>query len=314
MLNLFAASGHNNYAKSCRLYLQSAVSLEYDFPELYNQFMMGNHTVKRTEKAWSGLWTDLSIEQMLMKSLKGRGGVVGRGITENVLNVWTKTMHRTAEVSAALDECIENPKDYHNHKELGVSRIKRDHDDYGKVSDFFRSNNPFIVSEKLIGLRSGIADDKGIVTSDKAEEIGEAIQKQMTGKTYSTVTIKRSQKVINLQSLYSNVTVEGENLDVNPMTLFLRLITVVTRQPDTEVDSYFQHELAPYPMSLFKDGKMRDGGKSKLKEHLLKNVPMILQRESDEKKRVADGGALLWSVDWKRGGKFKEIFNRYTSN
>ena len=111
-------------------------------------------------------------------------------------------------------------------------------------------------------------DDKGIVTTDKAEEIGEAIQKQMTGKTYSsTVTIKRSQKVINLQSLYSSVTVEGENLDVNPMILFLRLITVDTRQPDTEVDSYFQHELAPYPMSLFKDGKMRDGGKSKLKEH-----------------------------------------------
>ena len=157
-------------------------------------------------------------------------------------------------------------------------------------------------------------DDKGIVTTDKAEEIGEAIQKQMTGKTYSsTVTIKRSQKVINLQSLYSSVTVEGENLDVNPMTLFLRLITVVTRQPDTEVDSYFQHELAPYPMSLFKDGKMRDGGKSKLKEHLLKNVPMILQRESDEKEIVADGGALLWTVDWKRGEKFEEIFNKYTN-
>ena len=47
---------------------------------------------------WSELSTDLSIEQILMKSLKGRGGVIGKGMTEIVLNVWTKTMHRSAEV------------------------------------------------------------------------------------------------------------------------------------------------------------------------------------------------------------------------
>ena len=32
MLNLFAATGHNNYAKTYRLYLQSAISLEKDHP------------------------------------------------------------------------------------------------------------------------------------------------------------------------------------------------------------------------------------------------------------------------------------------
>ena len=35
------------------------------------------------------------------KSLKG--GVIGRGVTKNVLNVWTKTMHRCAEVTGALN-------------------------------------------------------------------------------------------------------------------------------------------------------------------------------------------------------------------
>ena len=63
-------------------------------PEVYKQFLNGEHTVRRTSKSWSGIWTDLSIEQILMKSLKGKGGVVGRGITENVLHVWTSTMHR----------------------------------------------------------------------------------------------------------------------------------------------------------------------------------------------------------------------------
>ena len=83
-----------NYTKSLRLYLQSVDELACTHPEVYKQFLNGEHTVRRTSKSWSGIWTDLSIEQILMKSLKGKGGVVGRGITENVLHVWTSTMHR----------------------------------------------------------------------------------------------------------------------------------------------------------------------------------------------------------------------------
>ena len=47
---------------------------------------------------WSGFWTDLSIKQILMKSLNSRGRVTAKGMTENVLNDWTKIMHRNAEV------------------------------------------------------------------------------------------------------------------------------------------------------------------------------------------------------------------------
>ena len=71
MLNLFAAAGHNNYVQTCQLYLQSSISLEKDHPHIFEYFMLGNHTVRSTEKNWSGIWTDLSIEQILMKSLKG---------------------------------------------------------------------------------------------------------------------------------------------------------------------------------------------------------------------------------------------------
>ena len=102
MINLFAATGHNNYSKTCRFYLQSILTLEKDHPDIFAQFMAGNHTVRRTDKIWSGIWTDLSIEQILMKSLKGRGGVIGKGMSGHVINVWTKTMHRCADVSDAI--------------------------------------------------------------------------------------------------------------------------------------------------------------------------------------------------------------------
>ena len=102
MINLFAAAAHNNYAKTCRLYLQSVDKLEKDHPQIFEQFSFGNHTVRRTDMIWSGLWTDLSIEQILMKSLKDRGGVIGKEMTEIVLKFWTKTMHRSAKVTALI--------------------------------------------------------------------------------------------------------------------------------------------------------------------------------------------------------------------
>ena len=37
-----------------------------------------------------------------MNLLKGRGGVIGKGMTEIVFNVWTKTMHKSDEVIALI--------------------------------------------------------------------------------------------------------------------------------------------------------------------------------------------------------------------
>ena len=59
MLNLFAATGHNNYAKSTRLYLQSIAELEKNQPEVYKEFLKGNHTLRRALKSWTGIWTCL---------------------------------------------------------------------------------------------------------------------------------------------------------------------------------------------------------------------------------------------------------------
>ena len=101
-INLIAATAHNNYAKTCPLYLQSLDKLEKDHPQIFEQFSLGNHTVRRTDRIWSGLWTDLSVKQILMKSLKGRSGGIGKRMAEIVLNVWTKTMHRSAEVIALI--------------------------------------------------------------------------------------------------------------------------------------------------------------------------------------------------------------------
>ena len=66
MLPYFAASGHNLYLKSVRLYLQKMSKLEVDHPDVYRHFVNGLHVIRRSDREWAGLSTDLAIEQCLM--------------------------------------------------------------------------------------------------------------------------------------------------------------------------------------------------------------------------------------------------------
>ena len=79
MLPFFAAAGHNLYLKSGYIYLQQMTELQKTNPEVYHHFTMGNHVVRRTEKFWAGLSTDLVIEQVLMRSIKSVGGMTSSG-------------------------------------------------------------------------------------------------------------------------------------------------------------------------------------------------------------------------------------------
>ena len=92
MLNVFAASGQHHYAKSAPLHLQTMLELPEKFPPIYSLFIKdGFHTVQRSDRFWAGLWSELIIEQCLMRSLKSRDGLTrGRGVTELVRQIWVR--------------------------------------------------------------------------------------------------------------------------------------------------------------------------------------------------------------------------------
>ena len=50
--------------------------LPIDFPWLYNLFQQGYYRIRRSDRFWAGFWTDLVIEQSLMRTAKSceRGG------------------------------------------------------------------------------------------------------------------------------------------------------------------------------------------------------------------------------------------------
>jgi len=100
MINLFPATGHINYAKSSCLYLQLIQQLSNDHPWLYQCFNdQGFHAVRRSNWYWAGLWTDLAIEHLMMRSIKSRGGLTrGREMTEAIRLQWIYSMHECAGI------------------------------------------------------------------------------------------------------------------------------------------------------------------------------------------------------------------------
>ena len=105
MLNLFAASGHINYAMCKRLYLQQIWELEDTHPWLHHKFIDGFHAVLRSDRYWTGLWPDLVIKQTLMRSIENRGGLTrGRGMNESVRRLWVLSLSAVASINHAMTD------------------------------------------------------------------------------------------------------------------------------------------------------------------------------------------------------------------
>ena len=76
MLEVFAAAGHGQYAKAGRLYLEMMSINAFQNKSLFEMFNVdGLHTVRYSTYEWSGVWTDMPIEQNFMKACKSSGGL-----------------------------------------------------------------------------------------------------------------------------------------------------------------------------------------------------------------------------------------------
>lgn len=308
MLPLFASTGHHHYTKCARLYLQMMRQLPVDYPWLNNQFVQEKkHSVFRTDKHWRGIWSDLAIEQILMRSLKSRGGLTrGRGMTQSVRHQWVHTSHQSAAIHNAMSEVTKlETKTSEQHVELGVSRGNRDREDFEKMRNWFKNHNPFENNTaELRSLSTGLKA-KDEVNCDRAVTIGWNLQKSLDNAHISEAKVKRSNQIRTIASSYNNVKVSGKTIDVDPSKLFNRLIAMAQREED--LWKYFDYELTTMPMSLFKDGLMRKTQKVQLKHSLVHKI----EETTATGEVVIDGGFLLHKVRWRKGMTYQEVIDIY---
>ena len=105
MRSNLAALGHNHYTKSLTLYLDKMKLLPESNPDVYDYFKDGLHPIRRSERQWAGLSTDLVIEQELMKSLKSSGGLTrGSRMTACQRNILVMSGPAGAQVNNAMQK------------------------------------------------------------------------------------------------------------------------------------------------------------------------------------------------------------------
>ena len=315
MLPFFAASGHYQYLKSAYVYLQKMMRLEHEHPDVYQQFIQGNHTVRRTDRYWGGLSTDLIIEQVLMRSLKTTGGLTrGRGMSEAQRTLWLLSMPACAEMNHAMQNFSgTNYATSEQHQDASLSRRNRDSHDVKQVVDFLEARSPFEeVDTSLRNIETGVTADKR-VNVDMALDIGKSIIHNMVGQPVEEYVHKRKDQAVPLSD-GTSVKINDDTVSIDPQLLFQRLITVADRC-DEDISTIFKYELSPNPSALFDNtGLPRVAQKSQLADAMWKLGdcgPDLEIQTTESVSYVIDGGSLLQKIPWQKNGTFGTICEQY---
>lgn len=318
MLDIFAAAGHHQYAKGARLYCQLMKELETlpTYKEIFSGFTVHrNHVVRYSSHEWSGIWSDLCIEQTLMKAAKSEGGL-SRGRMKNSNSghkCWVQTLNHFSKVNQLMEADVEQHKPLH--KELAETRVKRDVEAIALALKWFAEHNPFDDKRDkklLVSFSTGYtsnADDT--VNVDRAIDIGRKMQMKLDGKSV-THTMEVKFKAQTLSSLRNIPKINEKKTHLNSIKLFNRL--VIFAQRGMTIETSLRYELTPFPLSLFssKNDKMNKANKADFSNTSLKILTNPLDLMDQQFcTLVVDGGWLLYMVKWERGQTWQEIANSY---
>ena len=167
----------------------------------------GFFTVRRSNKLWAGIWTDMTIEQVLMRAMKTNGGLTrGRGLTESVISRWISTMPACSALAERFEQFnMIRTVSSEQHVELRASRKSRDMKDVDKFYAWISEKIPFSERENLVSLASGCVGDS-TTNCIAAVACGQLAMSKMIGKNFGDVKLKRTDKVRSLASLNSGIT------------------------------------------------------------------------------------------------------------
>ncbi|XP_043269016.1 uncharacterized protein Nepl16 isoform X1 [Venturia canescens] len=314
MIPFFFSSGHHLYAKACLLYVQKMSSLRtaMDFVE-YDKFCkQGYYTIRRSNRFWSGLWTDLTIEQVLMRSIKCSGGLThGRGLTEAVIGKWVLSRAAVLEVINSMELfCSMTFATSEQHVDNRVTRISKDAEDLLKLKHFFTMYNPFPNTDKIVGIYSGMIGDSDTVNCHMAFEIGKALMVNTSNKKFTDVKYKRSSKLVHLATTNSSIkNVSNEDVYISPLLLFQKIALNIENQEEMK-EYCSNYELSPIPMSLFDEQGMRKTAKSAFYSNFNTTQEIVT---SGSITYVVDGGFFLHKLVWQNNTTIKSIISNYVS-
>ena len=150
--------------------------------------------MRRSDRNWAGLSSDLVIEQVLMRSMKTSGGLTrGRGMTEQQRLTWSLSMPACAEINKTMQELTGVSYNMgEQNKDMAKARQARDWKDTHAVLKYLQEGNPFSSDTSLLYISTGV-HAHSTVNVDQAKDVGKAILASMEGKTAAEYSFKRKQ-------------------------------------------------------------------------------------------------------------------------
>jgi len=198
-ITIFAAAGHYNYLKSTHFHVQEMGQLDIKHPDVFRKCEKGFYVIRRSSHTWTGLSSDLVMEQTLMKSLKGTGGLThGGGMSEQQTAVWTMSSPISAEYNSAMQEFTNlSYTTSEQHNDMTEARMKRDLGDLEKISTELAGCSPFSTDPSLRNIVNGVvaAED---VTVHEYDSVARKVMQKMIGQPAFTFSFSRKDKAKTL--------------------------------------------------------------------------------------------------------------------
>ena len=202
MLSYFAATGHNLYFTTGWLFRQTMDTLREEDPDLWKDLCADKYTCRRSNREWAGIPADQTIEQMLMRALKSRGGLAEKGdFTEAQRNVWLYSRN----TCALVNDCMQSFVDYKSytseqHKDVTESRLPKNEADLEAVYSFLKTRNPTqITTDGLMNIVSGVVGNSK-VNIQHAKAVGDRIKEKMEGQLVVNYKFTRKDQAITMAS------------------------------------------------------------------------------------------------------------------
>ena len=248
-----------------------------------------------------------------MRSLKTSGGLTrGRGLTETQRLIWILSTPSCAEINSAMQNFTGVTfTTSEQHKETSHARMTKDHSDIQELLQYPVQRNPFSTDgpKSLRNIATGVTAHP-TVNCDNAKHVGQQILQSMVGKKVVDYTFKKKNQAVTMDTK-SSVMISDEEVTIDPLLLFQRLVTAGTRLD--ELPNAFRYELCSYPPALFESKDvMRSGNKASSADSLCSTTLEDAAKPSDQVQYVLDGGALLHKLPWTKGTSWDEILRMYT--
>lgn len=277
-------------------------------PKEYEKYVQkGYFTVRRSEKFWSWIWSDMTIKQTLIRSMTSAGGLThGKGMTHSMLTKWILGMPTTLRIAENNEEyCDAAYSTGEQHVEARKVCMSRDNQDLQHFVKWLSLHPPFPDFDGIMSVSTGLTGDVE-TNPHNAYDVGVSSMSNIVGNNFAKVKFGRKTRVKPMGAAMAGVRIRDVACPVDPEMLFRRIS--LTKKSQEQFKQYSQYELAPHSMSLFDESGMRKTKKSILYELFSPLSDSGIHRSTVY---VIDEGFLMHRAVWHQGKIFSATLNRY---